>query len=296
MLNYKLFKENGIVLKEIKKINNVYIVSDNKNKYVVKEKSNNLDDIFNYLKSRNFKYFPNKFSIDKYNIYNYIDNKITSDDERLYEIINLISLLHTKTTRYKTINIDDYKIIYEKIYDKLKYLNDYYVSLNDWIDNEIYMSPSHYLLVLNISKIYSALSFCLNELDNWYELIKNNTRQRVAFIHNNLDIEHLLFDEVPYLISWDKAKVDIPIYDLMNLYDKYYNKTDFEVLFSKYLKKYPLSAEELKLFFILISIPKKVEFSKDEFNNIKKVKKLINYLNTGDKLIRPYYKKETKNK
>ena len=84
MLNYKLFKENGIVLKEIKKINNVYIVSDNKNKYVVKEKSNNLDDIFNYLKSRNFKYFPNKFSIDKYNIYNYIDNKITSDDERLY--------------------------------------------------------------------------------------------------------------------------------------------------------------------------------------------------------------------
>ena len=34
MLNYKLFKENGIVLKEIKKINNVYIVSDNKNKYV----------------------------------------------------------------------------------------------------------------------------------------------------------------------------------------------------------------------------------------------------------------------
>lgn len=292
MLNYKLFKDNGIAFNKIKKINNSYIISNDKYKYVVKEKKKDLDQKFNYLLSRSFNYFPKKFSFNNYDIYNYIENKNFSDEERLYEIINLISLLHNKTTRYRNTCLDDYKIIYEKILKKLNYLNNYYFSLNDSIDNEIYMAPSHYLLVLNISKIYSALIFCRNELDNWYELIKNSTRQRVAFIHNNLELDHLLYDDKPYLISWDKSKVDLPIYDLIHLYEKYYRKIDFEIIFNTYQKKYPLTREELKLFFIMISIPKKIEFRNDEFENIKKVKDLIEFLNKGDKLIKPYYKKE----
>ena len=291
MLNYKFFKDNGLPFNNIKKINNSYIISNNNYIYVVKNRQSDLDKKFNYLLSRSFNYFPKRFTFDVYDIYNYVEDKNISDEERLYEIISLISLLHTKTTRYRNIDLDDYKIIYEKILQKLDYLNNYYSSLNDSIDSEIYMAPSHYLLVLNISKIYSALIFCRSELDNWYELIKNNTRQRVAFIHNNLELDHLLYDDKPYLISWDKSKVDLPIYDLVHLYEKYYRKTDFEILFDIYQKKYPLNKEELKLFFIMISIPKKIEFSNDEFKNIKNVRDLIESLNKGDELISPYYKK-----
>ena len=296
MLNYKQFKDNGIVLKEVIKNNNSYTISDGKRKYLVKNKNNDLIDKFDYLMSRNFNNFPKMITFDDYNIYEYIENHNLSDDEKLYEIINLIVLLHLKTTRYRTIDIDDYKIIYEKIDNKLKYLNNYYISLNDFIDSEIYMSPSHYLLVLNISKIYSAIAYCSNELDHWYDLIKNNTRQRVVFIHNNLDLNYLLYDSVPYLINWENSKFDIPIYDLIQLYKKYYKKTDFEILFSKYQKKYPFTKEELKLFFILISIPMKIEFTNDEFDNIKRVRDLIDYLSIGDRLIKPYYKSEVINK
>ena len=291
MLSYKFFKDNGLPFNNIKKVNDLYIISNNNYKYVVKERKSNLDKKFNYLLSRSFNQFPRKFTFDKYDIYNYIEDKNMSDEERLYEIINLISLLHTKTTRYKNTCLDDYKIIYEKLLERIDYLNSYYSSLNDSIDNEIYMAPSHYLLVLNISKIYSSLFFCKSELDNWYELIKNSTRQRVAFIHNNLELDHLLYDDRPYLISWDKSKIDLPIYDLIHLYEKYYRITDFEILLNIYQKKYPLSKEELKLFFIMISIPKKIEFSNDEFQNIKSVRNIIEFLSKGDKLIRPYYKK-----
>lgn len=291
MLSYKFFKDNGFPFNNIKKVNDLYIISNNNYKYVVKERKSNLDKKFNYLLSRSFNQFPKKFTFDKYDIYNYIEDKNMSDEERLYEIINLISLLHTKTTRYKNTCLDDYKIIYEKLLERINYLNSYYSSLNDSIDNEIYMAPSHYLLVLNISKIYSSLFFCKSELDNWYELIKNSTRQRVVFIHNNLELDHLLYDDRPYLISWDKAKIDLPIYDLIHLYEKYYRITDFEILLNIYQKKYPLSKEELKLFFIMISIPKKIEFSNDEFQNIKSVRNIIEFLSKGDKLIRPYYKK-----
>lgn len=292
MINYKLFKDNGFAIKNITKINNAYIISNGNIKYVVKENKNNLYDTFNYLTSRNFHNLPGYHKLSNYDIFDFIEDSSLSIEERLYEAINLIVLLHTKTTRYKKIDLDDYKIIYEDLLKRIGQLNDYYTALNDQIDSEIYMAPSHYLLARNISKIYGALSFCINELDNWYELIKTSTKQRAVLIHNNLDLSHVLYNKNPYLISWSNSKIDIPIYDLVSLYNNYYNSTDFSILLNNYQRKYPLSKEELKLFFIMISIPLKIEFTNDEIKNIRLVKNVINRINIGDKLIRPYY--ETK--
>lgn len=293
MIDYKLLKRNGITPKSIKKVNNSFVVDTGDKKYVLKNRKNDIDEKFNYLLSRNFDYFPRHSSVGDYDIYEYIENANISDEEKLYEIIDLISLLHTKTTRYKNIDIDDYKVIYENLDKKINYLNVYYSELNDLIDTEIYMSPSHYLLALNMSKIYSALSFCKIELDNWYELIKNNPKQRVAYIHNNLELNHLVRGTNPYLVSWEKSKVDLPIFDLLDLYDKYYQKTDFDILLNNYQKRYPLKDEELKLFFIKISIPEKIEFDIDELENTKRVKRVLEMLNKGDKLIKPYYNNKT---
>lgn len=293
MIDYKLLKRNGITPKTIKKVNNSFLVDTGDRKYVLKDKKNDIDEKFNYLLSRNFDYFPSHSSVGNYDVYEYIENANISDEEKLYEIVDLISLLHTKTTRYKNIDIDDYKAIYEDLDKRINYLMTYYNELNDLIDTEIYMSPSHYLLALNMSKIYSALSFCKMELDNWYELIKNNPKQRVAYIHNNLELDHLVRGTSPYLISWEKSKVDLPIFDLLDLYDKYYQKTDFDILLNNYQKRYPLKQEELKLFFIKISIPEKIEFDVDELKNTRRVKKVLEMLNKGDKLINPYYSKET---
>ena len=154
------------------------------------------------------------------------------------------------------------------------------------------MSPSHYLLALNISKIYSALSFCRNELDNWYDMIKESKKQRVALTHNNLDLSHIIVGKHPYLISWEKSKVDMPVNDLLTLYSKYVNETDFLILLNNYQKRYPLRQEELKLFFIKISIPKKIEFKEDELENTRLVNEVLRKLKEGDKIIRPYYEKD----
>lgn len=292
MIDYKFLKRNGLEPKKIQKNKSSTIIETNdKKKYVLKEYTADMKRKFDYLSSRNFNFFPASFDLDKYNVYEYIENNDISDEERLYDIMDLISLLHTKTTRYKNIDIDDYKIIYEEIDKELNYLNSYYTELNDLIDEEIYMAPSKYLLARNISKIYSALYFCREELENWYDLVKNSTKTRVAYIHNNLELSHLLRNDNPYLISWEKSKVDLPIYDIYNLYRKYYKLADFDVLLNNYQKRYPLKEEEIKLLFIKISIPFKIEFTKDEFSNTKKVKDLLEYLTRGDKLIRPYYKK-----
>lgn len=289
MIDYKLLKENNINPKCFKKVKSAILVN---NEYVLKENKGN-NKVFSYLDARNFNYYPsNKVLSDKYVLYEYLKDYDISSDERAIELINLVSLLHSKTTRYNSVSIDDYKKIYEDIDNKINKLYSYYNDLNELIEQEIYMSPSNYLLVRNISKIYSSLNYCKNELDNWYELVKESKKERVALIHNNLSLEHLIRNENSYLISWDKSKFDNPIYDLYNFYKNNYEKIEFSSLLEIYQKRYPLKQNELKLFFILISLPDKIEFTNNDFNNCKLVDKILDYLYKTDNIISPYYPKD----
>lgn len=272
--------------------NNVKIIETKNNKYVLKRNKNNILDIFNYLHLKNFNYFPNVYNKDRndlYEIYEYINSSDMSNYEKSEEIIYLLSLLHNKTTSYKDIDIDEYKKIYEDIFNKLNELEEYYISLNNEIDKEIYMSPSNYLLVRNITKIYSAIYYCKTQLEEFYNIVKNNLKKRVSLIHNNIDLSHLLRNENSYLISWDNAKFDIPVYDLIKFYKKNYNDVDFTNLFKLYESKYPLHNEERKLLFISLSIPDKLDLTKDnEFIKTKKVNDLLLYLQKTDDLILQY--------
>ena len=291
MIRYKLLKENGINLKKITKKNNAYIIETDSDKYVIKENETNLDSVYKYLNARGFNYFPNYRIIDNYMVYNYIESIHEENSQKLEDLVYLISLLHLKTTRFNEVDLDDYKKIYENIDNKLTDLHDYYYNLNDQIDSEIYMSPSHYLLIRNISKIYEALIFSKNELDNWYELVKEKEKQRKVLIHNNLDIDHLLKNKNSYLISFSKSKIDFPVYDLYNLFTKYYREISFSNLFNIYKQKYPLNKSELSLLFIYISIPDKVIFKKNEYQNTIKVKDMLTKLSKSDKFIKSYYEK-----
>lgn len=296
MINYKEFKDNNYFIKSIKKINNSYLIDDGNQKYIVKKNKTNLIDTFNYLASRSFNSFPKYFKLNDYDVFEYKENSNISEEEKLYEIVNLLALLHLKTTRYSNTNLDDYKIIYEDILNKLNYLNDYYTELNNYIDSEIYFSPAQYILVRNISKIYSALSFCKNELDNWYDDVKTSTKTRKVLIHNNIDLSHALYNKVPYLINFNESKIDLPIYDLVKLYQKSYKIVDFSTLLNNYQSKYPLSSAELKLLFILISIPDKIVFTSDQFESIKNIKLSINKIIKSDELIKPFYTKQKESK
>ena len=212
MIDYKLLKENNINPKCFRKVKSAIIVN---NEYVLKENKGN-NKVFSYLDARNFNYYPsNRVLSLKYVLYEYLKDYNISDDERAIELIDLVSLLHSKTTRYISVSIDDYKKIYEDIDNKINKLYSYYSDLNELIEQEIYMSPSYYLLVRNVSKVYSSLNYCKNELDNWYELVKESKKERVVLIHNNLSLDHLIRNENSYLISWDKK-----------LYDNRYQEND----------------------------------------------------------------------
>lgn len=268
------------------------ILETTSGKFLVKEKNNaDLNKVFNYLKSRNFDNFPNLIDDNRVdlNVYEYIEVVEMPKEQKALDMIDVVSNLHNKTTYFKTVSEDTYKEIYENILNNINYLTYYYNKLFKNIDEEIYMSPSHYLLIRNSSKIMASLEFAKTELDNWYELAKKKKKERVSLIHNNLKTDHFLKRDKGYLISWEKSKIDTPILDLVTLYKNEYFNIDFESLLERYFQKNPLLEEEKKLFFILISMIDEVKLTDHEFMSVKNVRECLDYLYITENLVRPYY-------
>lgn len=250
------------------------IIDTDKGKYVLK-KDNNIK-LFRYLESKNFNNFPKVIDYTRENtMYKYIDNINYDEEERALDLIRIIAVLHNKTSFYKEVTDFEFKDLYEQINAKINYLNNYYVDLINIIENKVYFSPSEYLLARNISKIFYSLNYCKNELENFIKENTNIKRKRVVTLHNNLDTSNLLRNDNIYLISWGKNYVDMPIYDLLLFYNKRALDFDFEFLLKEYEKINPLKKEEKQLLLILISLPNKIEFTNNEYENTKNVRKIL---------------------
>lgn len=278
------YKTKRITLK-----NNVKIIDFNDNKLVIKKDNDKILDTYNYLLSRGFDYFPKIIDRDfNYNIYEYIDDVNEPLEQRILDIITLVSILHSKTTFYKEVDIDNYKYLYETICNDIDYLFNYYNDLITIIESNVYMSPSNYIVARNISMVFNAINYCKYEVDSWYELIKDKRKLRVVNIHNNLSLDHYIKNDKPYLISWNKNKIDMPIYDLLTLYKKYYLDFDFFELFNYYESRYPLTNEERKILFVLMMLPEKLVLDDSEYKNSIKARKFFDYIYKTEKLINEY--------
>lgn len=258
-------------------------------------KKGNLDNIYKYLLSRNFEYFPKVIdSNEDSTIYEFVDDVKYDNDQRAFDLIHTIALLHSKTTYYKDVDIDEYKKIFEETMEKINYIYNYYMDVINIIESKIYMSPSEYLIARNISKIFSCIYFCKNELEQWYEIVKNEKRKRVVTLHNNLKLDNIIRNKSVYLIGWEYSKIDSPIYDFINFYNKYALYFDFRSLLNEYERIFPFKEEEKKLLSVLISIPSKIPNTEKEYNKVKNVRQLLDKIYKTEMLLTPKEKEETK--
>ncbi|MBE6149466.1 MAG: hypothetical protein E7170_01930 [Firmicutes bacterium] len=272
---------------------NITIVEDKNERFVVRKKSMN-EDIYSYLKTRNFDYFPrivNDLNED-FIIQEYIEDEKYPSEQKILDLINLVSLLHNKTTHYKEVDIEDYKRLYEDISNNIEYLKSYYFDIITTIETHTFMSPHEYLFARNISKINSVLNFCEIEVSNWYKLVKDKTKERQVVLHNNLDLSHFIKNDKSYLINWKKSKIGNPIFDLFVLYKRHALDFDFESVLNSYEQSYPLTDDEKRLLYILISLPDKIEFEGANYELCNKISNMVDYLYKTDKLISPYYSKQ----
>lgn len=271
------------------------VINTNKGTFVIKKKTN-LKKIYDYLDTRSFNYYPSVLDRDykEYEITEYIPEVDMPEEQKMMDMIKLVSLLHNKTTYYKEVSEDFYKKIYEDIKNNIEHLNSYYNDLITNIESKIYMSPSEYLIARNISELFNCLGYTENKLEEWYGEVKELNKVRFVILHNNLDLSHFIRSDKPYLINWDKSKVDMPLFDIYKLYKRVNNKFDFEPYLKEYEYNYPLRKEERALLFILIALPDKIELKDNEYEMCEDVNSLYESIFRTEKLISKYTEKEEK--
>lgn len=277
-------------MKKITIKNNVKIIDDVS---VIKKEKKDLINTYKYLLSRSFDYFPKvlKQEEDEY-YYKYLTDIEEPREEKILDLMNLLSLLHSKTTFFKEVDIDYYKEIYERILNQIEDVYSYYNNLFNIINSVVYMSPSNYLIARNITIIYSSLEYAKKYINIWYKQVENIRKIRVVTIHNNLSLEHYIKEDKPYLISWSNSKIDIPLYDIISVYKNHYLEFNFEEILQIYFDKYPYTTEEMILFLVLISIPDKIKYDKKEYNTVINIRNIIDYIYKSSQIVKKYGLKE----
>lgn len=276
-------KINKIVIKGKAKI-----LESDEDKVVVRKKSKDLSSLFQYLSSRGYNNYPKIIVEDKDEIrYKYYDEALPFYQESSNEedFIRAVADLHYKTTYFKDVSKKKYKEIYNNLIDNVDYLRDYYNDLIKKIDGEEYMSPSSYLLARNFSIINSNLMYVERELNQWYKLVSEKKKERVVIVHNNLKRDNFIGGD-NVIISWDNFLVDTPILDIYKLYKSDYKRLDFSNLLKVYNDTFQLTDEEKKLFYIMISMPKKLESNDSEYSKVMEVNEVLDYIYRTNELIK----------
>ena len=261
------------------KIKSVFLVKEKDNSYIIKLNTNNYD-IYKYLISKNFTFIPSNYSDsnDNFDVLEYIKETKMDDIPKINDFLKILSILHLKTSYMREIDLDEIKENYETLINEIHELRVYYHKINDSIDKELFLSPANYLLVRNITLIYSILNISEKNLNKIFDKLKKEKSIKVCLLHNNLSLDHLLTSDKEYLISWDKSYFDSPIIELENFYRKYYHFVTINDFFGIYEAVNKLTDIEKNLLLIKISIPRKIEFTDNNYNNTVIVNKEINYL------------------
>ena len=275
----EILQKYNIHPKSYRRNKRVEIIESPEGSYVLKKDCNNYD-IYQYLNSRNFTYYPNNYNdnSDNYDLSTYIEDVSLNKEQKLNDLIYILSTLHYKTSFKRELDLDEIKAMYEEVIKKIEYLISYYRSLNDYLDTILLLSPSEYLLVRNISLVYQMLDISQRMMEDWYQSIQEEKSMRVSLIHNNVDLDHLLVNNSYYLISWDYSRFDMPVIDLVTFYQKYYKEIDLKSVLHDYETINKLSKMEMKLLLAKLSIPLEIKLSNTTFNDTKRVNDLIIYL------------------
>lgn len=274
----RLIDKYDLSIRGIKEKQKIRIIDTDKGKYVLKKSSPKENGLYEYLQNKNFNYLLEKEQIDNYNVYPFITEVRQEDEEKAIDLIYILSILHNKTLFYRKIIMDKVKEVYESYAEQIEYLNYYYHDFQDVIEQKVYMAPEEYLLIRNISLIYSALNYAKENLTKWYEVKIKQKKERVVLLHNKPSLDHLLIGEEKNLISWDYYSKGSPIYDFIYFYKNNYLHLEMDSLFQLYQSRFSYTYDEYLLFLVIICIPMKIEFSNNHYVDTKKVYKMVKYV------------------
>ena len=274
----EIINKYNIEVKKINKINNIIVIEDyNGEKYLIKKKDLNNNELISYLKEINYPYYISYINNDGdlYEIYPYYENSLEDLSYKGKKLVEAIVVLQKRSIEYKDYSLDFIKNYYDNKVKELDELFNYYSSLQDKIENNI-LDPSTYLLLINISNIYQNINIARGELEKWY--LDNEKRIRVSYLIGDCSFNNFVVGEKEYFINFNDNNKEIFLYDFINFFRNAIYYINVIPLFDYYKSELNINFYELSFFYFNILMPNKIEFVNDSYINTIKVHKELDYI------------------
>ena len=253
---------------------------------IKRKKKYDIDKIYKYLDDHNVNNYLKPFEITDRELYfNYLDKRELDNDELAKHLVYALSDLQNKTTIYKEIDKDKLKEEYDSFNNRINYLEEYYFTMQDIIENKVYMAPSEYLFIRNVSIIYSALNCSRHLVDSWYKIMKEKRRERYVYAHGKCELSHFISSDKDYFISLEKAHIDRPCKDFIRFFKKNYEDTDMISNFRLYQHRYQYKEEEYLYFLINITITDKIDIYPSSLSKCLELTKFFDRLKLTSEFI-----------
>ncbi len=191
-----------------------------------------------------------------------------------------LASLHTKSFYYTKVNQDYFMKLQKDICDVIQERELYYTQMIQNYETIVYRSPSQWLLIMNYYRIYNALCMAKQYLNQYMMMTQDCTQIRVCLTYKHFDYNHIALKEKVFL-SLDHICIDMPLYDIFDMYQKVPDILfDLDCLSQYYFKKIELTQEEKVLLCCLMNIVPMIYYSDDEIENIIKLSRLLYYLDS----------------
>ena len=246
--------------------------------------------LFSYFEDIQYQYYLKKINedIDPYSLYLYPMDGEKDFDSVGVKLIEAITNLQLKTVYDEEMSNEEFESIYQKIVDDIDYQMKYYLDWQDYIENFSFPRIDYYYLLLHISLFYKILRRARHYLDLWYQ--KKKLIFRKCYSIHNVSFSNFIASNSSCFLDFGSCYKDFLITDFVCFYKNELLSFDMNSLFDIYKKNLFLSEEEILLFKTFICIPKKLEFSKNVYDNTVSIYYLLEYIEKTHSFLEEYEK------
>lgn len=288
---YRFYNIHAVGIIQLKK--NVYKIKDENQFYVLKiVQDRNIEKVYEYIEAAHLTCFIQLYMNNEHQIVTpyfnqyfylmpYIDNNQgTLKEMKIKFYFETLAYIHHNSYFYTKINEDYFQTLQGDILKIIHEREEYYQQMIQNYEKIIYRSPSQWLLVLNYYRIYEALCRAKEYLKQYLECVKDHSKIRVCLTYKHFHYNHISLKQRK-LISIDNISIDLPIYDLFDIYQRIPDILfDLDCFSEYYLKKFELLKEEKLLLCCLMNVVPIIFYDDNEIENIIKLSRLLYYLDS----------------
>ncbi len=281
------------IVGQIKLTSNVYKIKTSDNCYIIKiVKDKHIEKVYDYIETLHIKCFVSIF-LNKNNeiltpyqsnflyLMPYIDNSQGMLKEmKIKFYFETLAYLHYNSFYYTKVNQQYFETLQDDILMIINERTIYYQQMIQNFENIVLRSPSQWMLVMNYYRIYESLCGARQYLSQYIEHTKDFHQVRVCLNYKHFDYDHISLKQNKF-ISIDNVCVDLPIYDLFDIYQRIPDILfDLDCFSEYYFKKIELKQDEKMLLCCLMNIVPIIDYKNDEIENIIKLSRLLYYLDS----------------